>query len=125
MSKDRQIDKIKLLANIIEKGKGNPHYTAEELNTKLQDECDDILYDIPLENIMRHLMNNRCREILIPNYFLPEHIIQEAKERFDIELADEEAKDLIEDLSNADGLSEQITETMFEYAKEVINNNKQ
>ncbi len=120
MNKEQKIQNINLLSTIIEKGKGNPHFTTKELENALQSNCDNILYSIPLENIIRHLLNNRDEEILIPNYFLPEHILQEVKERFDKDLTTEKAKDIIENLSNIDNLSERITETVFEFVSDIL-----
>jgi antitoxin component YwqK of YwqJK toxin-antitoxin module len=70
----------------------------------VQDECNILLNQIPTDNIITHLLNNRSEEIFIPQYYTTEHIIQRAKSRLDKDITKQEATDILKDLSNHDDL---------------------
>jgi hypothetical protein len=99
------LQKIRMFAKLQKEPDLN--YAIQKL---VQDECNILLNQIPIDNIITHLWGNRSEEIFIPQYYTTEHIIQRVKSRLDKDITQQQATDILKDLSNHDGLFNSISE---------------
>lgn len=102
---NNNLQKIEMFAKLQKEPDLN--YAIQKL---VQDECDILLNQIPTDNIIIHLWGNRSEEIFIPQYYTTEHIIQRVKSRLDKDITQQQATDILKDLSNHDGLFNSISE---------------
>lgn len=102
------LQKIRMFAKLQKEPDLN--YAIQKL---VQDECNILLNQIPIDNIITHLWGNRSEEIFIPQYYTTEHIVEIVKSRLDKDITEQEATDILKDLSNHNGLFNSISEDIY------------